>query len=130
MARCPAHWRGKVCKGQCFTGCKTVISVFQVTVILKHVFAPAELEQEPTMKTDLEADMTSECAKLGPVDKVSLPGHLNTCMSLCSAVHPSHKCHTSNNSIMLAASVCRHFQKDEQHRNPACAADPGVPVPS
>ena len=42
----------------------------QVTVILKHVFSAAELEQEPTMKTDLEADMASECAKLGPVDKV------------------------------------------------------------
>ena len=46
--------------------------VAQVTVILKHVFSPAELEEEPTMKTDLEADMASECAKLGPVDKVYL----------------------------------------------------------
>lgn len=44
-----------------------------MTVILKHVFSPAELEEEPTMKTDLEADMASECNKLGPVDKVSWP---------------------------------------------------------
>ena len=90
----------------------TVISVFQVTVILKHVFAPAELEQEPTMKTDLEADMASECAKLGPVDKVFLPCHLNTCMSSCSAVQPLHKCHNSNNNIVLGASVSRHIHKN------------------
>ena len=43
-----------------------------MTVILKHVFSPAELEEEPTMKTDLEADMASECNRLGPVDKVDL----------------------------------------------------------
>lgn len=130
MARCPAHWRGKVCKGQCFTGCKTVISVFQVTVILKHVFAPAELEQEPTMKTDLEADMTSECAKLGPVDKVSLPCHLNTCVSSCSAVQPLHKRHISNNLHHACCILMQTLSKNEQHRNPGCAADPGVPVPS
>ena len=57
----------------CHTTFVTIIPVFQVTVILKHVFAPAEFEQEPTLKTDLEADMASECAKLGPVDKVFLP---------------------------------------------------------
>lgn len=42
----------------------------QVTVILKRAFHPTELEEQPTAKTDLEADMASECAKLGPIDKV------------------------------------------------------------
>lgn len=41
-----------------------------MTVILKHVFHPTELEEEPQLKVDLEADMASECTKLGPVDKV------------------------------------------------------------
>ena len=82
----------------------TVIPVFQVTVILKHVFVPAELEQEPTMKTDLEADMASECAKLGPVDKVLLPCHLNTCMPSCWAVQPLHKTNNSSSAASLLHS--------------------------
>ena len=44
---------------------------------MKHAFHPTELEEQPTAKTDLEADMASECTKLGPIDKV--PG---------SATHP------------------------------------------
>ena len=81
-------------------GCVTVIPVFQVTVILKHVFAPAELEQEPTMKTDLEADMASECAKLGPVDKVSLPCQFNTCMSY------AWQCSLCTNVISAITALC------------------------
>ena len=61
----------------------------QVTVILKHVFSPAELEEEPTMKTDLEADMASECAKLGPVDKVLHSSHCIVCFSVLSCAHPT-----------------------------------------
>jgi hypothetical protein len=41
----------------------------QVTVVLKHMFHPDELMAEPSMKDDLEADITSECTKLGPIDK-------------------------------------------------------------
>lgn len=37
---------------------------------MKRAFHPTELEEQPTAKTDLEADMASECAKLGPIDKV------------------------------------------------------------
>ena len=57
----------------------------QVTVILKHVFTPAELEEEPTMKTDLEADMASECNKLGPVDKVPWPRFVSSLVFLASS---------------------------------------------
>ena len=45
----------------------------QVTVVLKHMFAPADLVEEPTLKDDLEADILAECTKLGPVDKVGKP---------------------------------------------------------
>lgn len=45
--------------------------VVQVTVILKHMFTPSELEEEPALKDDLEVDVTTECAKVGAVDKVS-----------------------------------------------------------
>lgn len=44
--------------------------VVQVTVILKHMFTPTELEEEPALKDDLEVDVTTECAKVGAVDKV------------------------------------------------------------
>ena len=47
-----------------------ILIAVQVTVILKHAFHQTELEEQPTAKTDLEADMASECAKLGPIDKV------------------------------------------------------------
>jgi hypothetical protein len=42
----------------------------QVTVVLKHMFSPAELLEEPSLKEDLETDTLAECTKLGPVDKV------------------------------------------------------------
>lgn len=43
---------------------------WQVTVILKHMFHPNELMEEPSTMKDLETDITAECAKLGAVDKV------------------------------------------------------------
>ena len=42
----------------------------QVTVVLKHMFSPAELLEEPSLKDDLETDTLAECTKLGPVEKV------------------------------------------------------------
>ncbi len=42
----------------------------QVTVILKHLFSPEEFIENPLGKEELEADVRSECAKLGKVDKV------------------------------------------------------------
>lgn len=50
-----------------------VVMRVQVTVVLKHMFAPADLVEEPTLKDDLEADILAECTKLGPVDKVHTP---------------------------------------------------------
>ena len=52
------------------------------------------------MKTDLEADMTSECAKLGPVDKVSLPCQLNTCMS------HARQCSLCTDAISAITAFC------------------------
>ena len=42
----------------------------QVTVILEHMFTPAEFEEDPTLREELEADITAECGKMGKVDKV------------------------------------------------------------
>ena len=42
----------------------------QVTVILKHMFRPEEFEIEPELKEALDADITSECTKLGKIEKV------------------------------------------------------------
>ena len=42
----------------------------QVTVVLKHMFHPDEFLEEPTLREDLEADIVTECARLGAIDKV------------------------------------------------------------
>ena len=42
----------------------------QVTVVLRNVFHPDDFVADPALRQDLEADMLSECAKLGAVDKV------------------------------------------------------------
>ena len=41
-----------------------------MTVVLRNVFHLDDFGAEPTLRDDLEADMLSECAKLGAVDKV------------------------------------------------------------
>ena len=41
-----------------------------MTVVLRNVFHPDDFVADPTLRQDLEADMLSECAKLGAVDKV------------------------------------------------------------
>ena len=45
----------------------------QVTVVLEHMFLPAEFEEEPTLREELEDDITAECGKMGKVDKVRSP---------------------------------------------------------
>ena len=42
----------------------------QVTVILEHMFHPSEMEEEATLREDLEDDIKTECIKMGPVEKV------------------------------------------------------------
>lgn len=44
----------------------------QVTVILERMFTPAEFEEDPTLREELEDDITAECGKMGKVDKVIL----------------------------------------------------------
>jgi hypothetical protein len=45
-------------------------SLEQVTVILRNMFHPDEFTEAPSYRTELEADIRSECCKLGKVDKV------------------------------------------------------------
>ena len=45
----------------------------QVTVILQHMFHPYEMEEEATLREDLEDDIKTECTKMGPVEKVRHP---------------------------------------------------------
>ncbi|KAF0891805.1 hypothetical protein E2562_010988 [Oryza meyeriana var. granulata] len=42
------------------------------TVILRHMFTPAELRADETLLPELEADVQEECMKLGPVDNVKV----------------------------------------------------------
>ena len=55
----------------------------QVTVILSHMFSPDELAAEPHLGKELEADITSECARLGPLVKVRPV--LSVCWEQCRA---------------------------------------------
>jgi len=48
-----------------------VCVVVQVTVILEHMFHPSEMEEEATLREDLEDDIKTECTKMGPVEKVA-----------------------------------------------------------
>lgn len=42
----------------------------QVTVILTHMFSPDEVASDPRVAQELEADITSEATRLGPITKV------------------------------------------------------------
>ena len=41
-----------------------------MTVILEHMFHPSEMEEEATLREDLEDDIKTECTKMGAVEKV------------------------------------------------------------
>lgn len=57
------------------SGEHTVV-LMQVTVVLEHMFHPSEMEEEATLREDLEDDIKTECTKMGPVEKVRLPSCL------------------------------------------------------
>lgn len=57
----------------------------QVTVVLEHMFHPSEMEEEATLREDLEDDIKTECTKMGPVEKV----RISSCLE-CKQVH--HMC--------------------------------------
>jgi hypothetical protein len=44
--------------------------LWQATVVIKHMFDPAELASEPGAAAELEAEVLEEATKLGPVEKV------------------------------------------------------------
>ena len=41
-----------------------------MTVVLEHMFSPSEMEEEATLREDLQDDIKTECLKMGPVEKV------------------------------------------------------------
>ncbi|KAH9310841.1 hypothetical protein KI387_025876, partial [Taxus chinensis] len=43
-----------------------------IAVLLKNMFTPAELRSDPTLLSDLEADITEECSKIGPIERVKV----------------------------------------------------------
>lgn len=43
-----------------------------MTVLLKNMFTPAELRSDPTLLSDLEADIAEECSKIGPIERVKV----------------------------------------------------------
>lgn len=42
------------------------------TVILRHMFTPAEMRSDANLRSELEADVQEECAKLGPVESIKV----------------------------------------------------------
>ncbi|XP_039125438.1 HIV Tat-specific factor 1 homolog [Dioscorea cayenensis subsp. rotundata] len=42
------------------------------TIILRHMFTPAELRADESLLPELEADVREECAKLGPLDSIKI----------------------------------------------------------
>ncbi|CAJ1976332.1 unnamed protein product [Sphenostylis stenocarpa] len=45
------------------------------TVILRNMFAPAEMRADENLRLELEEDVKEECTKLGPVDSVKICGN-------------------------------------------------------
>ncbi|CAN1154253.1 HIV Tat-specific factor 1 homolog, partial [Linum perenne] len=50
------------------------------TVVLRYMFAPAEMRADENLCSELEEDVKEECSKLGPVDFVKMKG---TTLELC-----------------------------------------------
>ncbi|KAG8082528.1 hypothetical protein GUJ93_ZPchr0014g47187 [Zizania palustris] len=53
------------------------------TVILRHMFTPAELRADETLLPELESDVREECMKFGPVDNVKVIINFAFACSLC-----------------------------------------------
>lgn len=52
--------------------CTAGVIFVQVTVVLKHLFTPDEAaDAGSAFATEMEADVTAECKKLGTIEKVS-----------------------------------------------------------
>lgn len=64
----------------------------QVTVILEHMFHPSEMEEEATLREDLEDDIKTECTKMGPVEKVRHLFGLHCITLSCAFTAGSCKC--------------------------------------
>ncbi|XP_020531986.1 splicing factor U2AF-associated protein 2 isoform X2 [Amborella trichopoda] len=43
-----------------------------LTIVLRHMFTPAELRSDPSLLPELELDVFEECSKLGPVESVKI----------------------------------------------------------
>ncbi len=67
-----------------------------MTVVLEHMFHPSEMEEEATLREDLEDDIKTECTKMGPVEKVCQPHQpvLNLAM------------HMSTSACVICVHVC------------------------
>ncbi|XP_058094313.1 splicing factor U2AF-associated protein 2 isoform X1 [Magnolia sinica] len=42
------------------------------TIVLRHMFTPAELRSDASLRSELEADVEEECNKLGPVESIKV----------------------------------------------------------
>ncbi|KAK9292103.1 hypothetical protein L1049_020061 [Liquidambar formosana] len=43
-----------------------------VTIVLRHMFTPAEMRSDENLRSELEADIEEECLKLGPLESVKV----------------------------------------------------------
>lgn len=66
----------------------------QVTVVMEHMFHPSEMEEEATLREDLEDDIKTECLKMGPLEKV--PQHFSVLLSFSN----DRSCHSSSCSLL------------------------------
>ena len=63
-------------------------------MILKNMFDPADVVEDPFFREELERDITAECAKLGAIDKVRG----------APITRPGQSMHA------LSVGLCRHIQ--------------------
>ena len=45
-----------------------------IAIVLRHMFTRGEVVEDPTVLQDLHADVSEECAKFGPIEKVKVGG--------------------------------------------------------
>lgn len=76
--------------------CLHLVLHLQVTVVLEHMFHPSEMEEEATLREDLEDDIKTECTKMGPVEKVH---------------------YTFEQLVGLRSQFSNHITADQLHQN-------------